>query len=72
MSEAPNRSEGGHRLRQDRAAILDLIDLPQVIERLKETSFFVAEHLLEELLARDRERKAIRQQDEEGEEDPTG
>lgn len=42
----------------DRAASLSLIDLPKAVERLRGTSFFVAEKLLEELLARDQERKA--------------
>lgn len=42
----------------DRAATLQLVDLPKVVEQLKATNFFVAEKLWEELLARDVERKA--------------
>lgn len=40
-----------------RAAGLELIDLPQSIERLRATSFHVQEALLEELLRDDRERR---------------
>jgi predicted nucleic acid-binding protein len=42
----------------DQGAERNLIDLPQALERLKNTNFFVADKLLEEILRRDQERKA--------------
>ena len=45
----------------DRAASLDLVDLPEAIERLRATNFHVSETLLEELLRRDRERSVTRE-----------
>jgi predicted nucleic acid-binding protein len=42
----------------DQGAARNLIDLPQAIERLRDTNFFVAETLLDEILRRDLERKS--------------
>jgi predicted nucleic acid-binding protein len=44
----------------DRGADRNLVDLPQVLERLRNTNFFAAEKLLEEILRRHQERKADR------------
>jgi hypothetical protein len=42
----------------DQGADRNLIDLPQAIERLRDTNFFVAQTLLDEILRRDLERKS--------------
>lgn len=42
----------------EEAAQQDLIDLPQVLARLRQTRFYAAPHLYEDALERDRQRKA--------------
>ncbi len=44
----------------DEAANRDLIDLPRTVATLRTTNCFMSEHLLEELLARQRERERAR------------
>jgi predicted nucleic acid-binding protein len=47
----------------DRAAEFGLISLPEAVERLQATNFFVSEKLIQELLARNQKRKSEKSRD---------
>ncbi len=42
----------------ERSAEQGLVDLPEVLTRLRATNFYVSAHIIQELLARDAARKA--------------